>query len=73
MKYKFFAHEECEYYPCHDFDRINCKFCFCPVYQYSDCGGDFTITDAGIKDCSQCRLPHSEKGHDYIVKFLEKH
>jgi len=44
-------------------------FCFCPLYNY-DCKGNFTILKDGIKDCSNCEVPHKENGHDYIVGFL---
>lgn len=72
MSYKFFTNKECEFYPCHNTDRINCLFCFCPLYNYKDCGGNFVILDNGIKDCSNCNLPHSEKGYDYIIQKLIK-
>lgn len=72
MSYKFFTNKECEFYPCHNTDRINCLFCFCPLYKYKDCGGNFVILDNGIKDCSNCNLPHSEKGYDYIIQKLIK-
>jgi len=26
----------------------------------------------GIKDCSGCLVPHSEKGYDFIIDFLKK-
>lgn len=58
----FFAHRECEYFPCHDDvepDEFNCLFCYCPLYALgSDCGGDFTYTESGIKDCTSCTLLH---------------
>lgn len=72
MSYKFFTNKECEFYPCHNTDRINCLFCFCPLYNYKDCGGNFVILDNGIKDCSNCNLSHSEKGYDYIIQKLIK-
>ena len=50
------------YFPCHegvDLDEFNCLFCYCPLYALgSDCGGDFSYTDDGVKDCSACTLPH---------------
>ncbi len=69
--YKYFCNKDCEYYPCHNFDRINCLFCFCPLYTY-DCKGNFKILDNGRKDCSDCRIPHEENGYDYVVKFLKR-
>jgi len=68
----FFANTACKYYPCHadvDSDGLNCMFCFCPLYT-ADCGGQYTFTAAGIKDCSACLLPHTKDGFAYIVARL---
>jgi Zn-finger protein len=70
QNYKKFTHEACEYYPCHDFNDINCLFCFCPLYTFQDCGGTFTVLENGIKDCSNCQLPHTNTGYEYVVEFL---
>ena len=72
MSYKFFQDKDCEHFPCHKSRRINCKFCYCPLFTYDNCGGVYKILKNGIKDCSNCCLPHSENGHDYIVEFLKK-
>ena len=74
--YKHFSNTECEYFPCHkvtDKERFNCLFCYCLLYALSDkCGGNFSFLPDGTKDCSNCTLPHSEKGYDYIMsKFNE--
>ena len=70
--YSYFKNTECEYFPCHKLEAdgyFNCLFCFCPLYTLGDkCGGSFTYNEKGIKDCSACTLPHSEKGYDYITK-----
>ena len=70
-RYKYFKNTECEYFPCHKADEngyFNCLFCFCPLYTLGDkCGGNFTYNEKGIKDCSNCTLPHSEKGYDHIT------
>ena len=46
--YKYFAHKDCEYFPCHegaDPENFNCLFCYCPLYLLGDkCGGSFTFT-----------------------------
>ena len=70
MNYKRFENKECEYYPCHNVEKMNCLFCFCPLYDY-DCGGNFVILENGIKDCSLCTIPHEDGGYDYIVDFLK--
>jgi Zn-finger protein len=71
MSYKFFQNKECEYFPCHKKGVTNCVFCYCPLYLYDQCGGHYKILKNGIKDCSNCNLPHSEMGYDYIVGFLK--
>ena len=74
--YSFFCHRECEYFPCHrtsDPDNFNCLFCYCPLYLSGDrCGGNFTYTKSGIKDCSGCCIPHRRENYSYIIdKFKE--
>lgn len=75
-KYSFFSHKECEYFPCHktnDPDNFNCLFCYCPLYALGDrCGGDFRYTDRGVKDCTNCTLPHKRENYDYVTgKYSE--
>jgi len=73
--YRFFNNTECEYFPCHKTakpERFNCLFCFCPLYFFEDCGGNSRTTDAGIKDCTNCLLPHAPKGYDYILAKLRE-
>jgi len=69
--YAFFQNSECEYFPCHkgaDPDRFNCLFCWCPLYALGEaCGGNYRYTDAGVKDCSGCLLPHGKESYDYLV------
>ena len=46
---------------------FNCLFCYCPLYTLGDkCGGNFSFTEQGVKDCSACTLPHGKQGYDYI-------
>lgn len=71
--WRYFCNKECEYFPCHttnnednDFDLrlgFNCKYCFCPLYKDDDCGGNYTILPNGIKDCSNCLIPHYNWEH----------
>lgn len=77
QSFKFYCNQKCEYFPCHsgvkDKSAFNCMFCFCPLYEMkSQCGGNYTYLSNGIKDCSNCLIPHSEKGYDYIMKKLEE-
>lgn len=70
-KFKFFQHRDCEFFPCHkeaEGEEFNCLFCYCPLYALGDqCGGNFIYTEDGIKDCSNCLVPHSNKGYEYIM------
>ena len=74
--YNFFQNRECEYFPCHagaDPENFNCLFCFCPLYALADkCGGNFTYTDAGIKDCSGCLRPHRRENYEEITAQISK-
>ena len=70
--YAYFANRECQYFPCHKTaagkGEFNCLFCYCPLYALGErFGGNFTYTEAGIKDCSNCLLPHIDGGYDYIT------
>ena len=74
--YKFFQHRECEFFPCHkteDEENFNCLFCYCPLYALGEnCGGNFKYTEDGIKDCSDCLVPHRKKNYEYIMsKFMD--
>ena len=73
-KYKFFSHRECEFFPCHktdDLENFNCLFCYCPLYALgTKCGGNYKYSDRGIKDCSNCMIPHSK--NDYIISRFDQ-
>lgn len=68
----FFQNTECEYFPCHkgaDRETFNCLFCYCPLYAMGkECGGNFSYTSKGIKDCTNCLVPHGIKSAEYIKK-----
>lgn len=66
MSYKYFENRSCEYYPCHKMDNMNCLFCYCPLY-LTECGGNYNILANGVKDCSNCTIPHVEKNYEYIL------
>ncbi|MBE7049257.1 MAG: metal-binding protein [Ruminococcaceae bacterium] len=71
---KFFKNSKCEYFPCHkvnETENFNCLFCYCPLYSFGDdCGGNFTYTPDGIKDCSDCTIVHLPKGYDFVMEKL---
>ena len=74
--YAFFQNRDCEYFPCHETqhpENFNCLFCYCPLYALgSRCGGNFVWLDNGIKDCSNCLVPHGRGSYSYIMsKFPE--
>lgn len=73
-KYSFFRHKECEFFPCHkgaDEENFNCLFCYCPLYALGDkCGGSFTYTADGVKDCSGCLLPHRKENYERVIARL---
>ena len=77
--YKYFCNKECEYFPCHDLpeDNFNCLFCYCPLYDISDCGGNYKMIKSSrgkiIKDCSKCTVPHRRENYDYIVNKLTEY
>ncbi len=72
--YDFFQNKECEYFPCHskaNAEQFNCLFCWCPLYALGDrCGGNFTYTEGGIKDCSNCLFPHRRENYEKIVEKM---
>lgn len=75
-EYSFFSHKKCEYFPCHkgiDEESFNCLFCYCPLYALGEkCGGNFCITEKGIKDCTNCLIPHRKECYGYIIgKYSE--
>ncbi|MGI6072019.1 MAG: cysteine-rich small domain-containing protein [Lachnospiraceae bacterium] len=73
---RFFSNNACEYFPCHkgiNEEDFNCLFCFCPIYfKEGDCGGNYRILENGVKDCSDCILPHIPEGYDIIIDRLAK-
>ena len=72
--YDFFQNKECEYFPCHrgaEKESFNCLFCYCPLYCLGDkCGGNFTYTQGGIKDCSGCLVPHRRENYGRICEKM---
>lgn len=72
--YEFFQNKDCEFFPCHkireqDRQYFNCLFCFCPLFNMRDCGGNYTLLPNGVKDCSNCGIPHYNR--DYVIDKLK--
>ena len=72
--YDFFQNTACEYFPCHkcaNTENFSCLFCYCPLYALGDkCGGNFTYTNDGIKDCSGCLIPHRRENYESVTKRM---
>lgn len=72
--YDFFQNIECEYFPCHagaDPETFSCLFCYCPLYCLGEnCGGSFTYTEEGFKDCSKCLRPHRRENYSSICEKM---
>jgi Zn-finger protein len=73
--FKFVQNGDCEYFPCHkgvDEGKFNCLFCFCPLYMLKNqCGGNFKVSK-GVKDCSNCTIPHSPGGYEYVMNKMKE-
>ena len=74
--YKFCQNRQCEYFPCHkgiaDAD-FNCLFCYCPLYALGDkCGGNFRYLENGIKDCSNCLIPHRRENYGFVMSKMDQ-
>ena len=70
---EYFENRNCEYFPCHKHSReaFNCLFCYCPLYALGEnCGGSFSYTQNGIKDCSKCLKPHRAENYDRIMEQM---
>lgn len=74
--YKFNQNTKCEFFPCHkveDPTKFNCLFCYCPLYMLKDkCGGNYTYTDSGIKNCTNCTKPHGKDGYDHVMSKMNE-
>ena len=71
---EYFENRACGYYPCHKgIDRLNCLFCYCPMYNYEDCPGTPSYIkkgDKSVKNCTSCSFPHIRENHAFIMEFL---
>lgn len=76
MSFDFVQNRSCEYFPCHtgaDPEAFNCLFCYCPLYALGDrCGGNFSYTKDGVKDCSNCLRPHRRECYGDICEKLQE-
>lgn len=74
--YNFFQNKDCPYFPCHpgaDPETFSCLFCYCPLYALGErCGGHFTYTNDGVKDCTNCLRPHRRECYGEILTSLSQ-
>ena len=62
----------CNEFPCHK-DMTNedfCSMCYCPLYM-TECDGKYELLRDGMKDCSNCMLPHTEEGQEMIIESIK--
>lgn len=72
--FRFYRNTACKFFPCHKVENdedFNCMFCYCPLYLMEDCKGNPKFTN-GIKDCSNCLVPHRPSGYDHINNMLRE-
>ena len=69
----FYRNTDYEYFPCHkvdDTENFNCMFCFCPLYHMAACPGNPDFLPNGIKDRTNCTLPHYS--YQTVIDTLRK-
>lgn len=74
--YAFFQNRDCEFFPCHtgiEENDFNCLFCYCPLYALGkQCKGACHYSAEGIKDCSDCILPHKKENYAWILSRFQE-
>lgn len=73
--FSFFQNKKCEYFPCHktdDYNNFNCLFCFCPLYYFEKCIGDYKYTKDGIRKCADCTIPHLKENYGLIIDCINE-
>ena len=72
--YKYFENRECKYYPCHrDIQNVNCMFCYCPLYNFEECPGEYSFIESNgrlIKEWTNCTFPHEAENYEVIIALL---
>ncbi|HAL02525.1 MAG TPA: metal-binding protein [Lachnospiraceae bacterium] len=73
--HRFFQNNDCKYFPCHKgLTDFNCLFCYCPMYNRTDCPGNPTFVEKNgktIKVCTNCNFPHNPANYDKIIEILK--
>ncbi len=70
----YFVNRQCEYYPCHEVpeEKFSCLFCYCPLYDVKDCGGEYFVNEKGIKNCKNCGFVHDRDNYPKVIKKLKE-
>ena len=70
-RYSFVQNRQCEMFPCHtgvSVSDFNCLFCYCPLYALGErCGGNFSYTEKGVKNCKDCNFPHAREHYKAVI------
>ena len=75
---RYFENHSCASFPCHkisgDSDgKMNCLFCFCPLYSLNPCPGNpkyIQKENGKIKSCIDCVFPHNIENYEHIMNYL---
>lgn len=69
-----YANRECRFFPCHAVheSEFSCLFCYCPLYPYEDCMGDYTLSEEGVKNCRDCGFPHEIGNYSKVIRRLKE-
>lgn len=54
-------------------EKVNCLFCYCPLYNLEKCPGEYRyidLNDKKIKDCMNCTFPHKLENYETIMALL---
>ena len=74
--FTYFQNTKCEFFPCHETEHpedFSCMFCYCPLYALGrKCKGNFKYLENGVKDCSDCMIPHKKENFAYITARFEE-
>jgi Zn-finger protein len=65
VRYKFFQHRRCEFFPCHKTPvwKFSCLFCYCPFFNTEEC--------LNFNNCEECVYPHIKDNYESIICTLK--
>jgi iron complex transport system ATP-binding protein len=53
-------------------EKFSCLFCYCPLYDVKDCGGEYFVNEKGIKNCKNCGFVHDRDNYPKVIKKLKE-